>query len=188
MCRSYIDISRHFPFLANSGLWAASRTRSYGLCIPYLVNVNHGDARHSNGRTQDLRDPLGTVTSRVGQYLAVPYLQQYYGTQQRADISEPMPTLTAKDRSALCMAFIDPCVLEWPEPTSAAMEKLQATMRELDVADIGFRMFSNPELARAMDFDEDYVFEGSKSQITKQIGNAVSPAVAEAQALAIAAA
>ena len=101
MCRSYIDISRHFPFLANSGLWAASRTRSYGLCIPYLVNVNHGDARHSNGRTQDLRDPLGTVTSRVGQYLAVPYLQQYYGTQQRADISEPMPTLTAKDRSEL---------------------------------------------------------------------------------------
>ena len=42
--------------------------------------------------------------------------------------------------------------------------------------DIRFRMLQNPELARAMGFDDEegqYEFVGNTTQITKQIGNAV---------------
>ena len=42
--------------------------------------------------------------------------------------------------------------------------------------DIRFRMLQNPELARAMGFDDDetdYDFVGNVTEVTKQIGNAV---------------
>lgn len=58
-------------------------------------------------------------------------------------------------------------------------------MRELGITDIGFRMLSNAELANAQGFDPDFVFIGNKSEVTRQIGNSVSPAVAEAITLGI---
>ena len=42
--------------------------------------------------------------------------------------------------------------------------------------DIRFRMLQNPELARAMGFEDDessYEFVGNVTEVTKQIGNAV---------------
>ncbi len=46
--------------------------------------------------------------------------------------------------------------------------------------DIRFRMLQPHELARAMSFDDDYVFEGTREQRVKQIGNAVPVELATA--------
>jgi hypothetical protein len=54
---------------------------------------------------------------------------------------------------------------------------------KLWVLDIRFRMLKNKELARAMGFDDEeqrYEFSGTQTQITKQIGNAVSVRTAAA--------
>ncbi len=53
-------------------------------------------------------------------------------------------------------------------------------MTELGIVDIGFRMLSNGELANAQGFPLDYKFCGLKKDVTKQIGNSVSPPVAKA--------
>jgi len=42
-----------------------------------------------------------------------------------------------------------------------------------DDDDILYRMLQPPELARATSFPEDYVFAGTKTDVTRQIGNAM---------------
>lgn len=160
--------------------------RSKSVGEPVNSIVNHGDAGHTNGRSESLRSPMGTVTNKNGRAVVVPFLTQHYGSGgQWSAIDAPVPTIVTKDRHSLVTATIEPCCLNWPEPQSEAMRSLQATMRELGVADIGFRMLSNPELSAAQGFPADYQFTGTKAEITKQIGNSVSPAVARAITLSL---
>lgn len=59
---------------------------------------------------------------------------------------------------------------------------------QLRVIDVLFRMLGNPELARAMGFDDDestYEFAGTKSEVSRQIGNAVPVRTATALVTAI---
>ena len=89
----------------------------------------------------------------------------------------PLPTVTTRDRCGLVYAAIE--LAESIEPRSEGERRLVETMRELGVADVGFRMLSNPELAAAQGFPASYWFAGTKADVTKQIGNSVSPPVAE---------
>ena len=169
------DTSQPLPTLTANGAGAS-------LSIPYIAFAKHGD-----NRTADLANPLGTITAKNGAGVAVPFLSSYYGNGDSSTVNSPVPTIVTKDRHSLITALIDPPCLAWPEPHSAAMRSLQATMRELGVADIGFRMLQNHELSAAQGFPADYVFNGNKSQVTRQIGNSVSPPVAKAITEAIAA-
>jgi site-specific DNA-cytosine methylase len=49
-------------------------------------------------------------------------------------------------------------------------------------------MLTNPELSAAHGFDAAYIFAGTRADVTRQIGNSVSPHVAAAITAAIAAA
>jgi len=81
-------------------------------------------------------------------------MTEYYGTGRSAKpVTEPLDTITTKDRFALVI------------PSGM---------------DIRFRMLQPRELAAAMGFD-DYSFAGNKTEQVRQIGNAV--AVRTAQAL-----
>jgi DNA (cytosine-5)-methyltransferase 1 len=91
------------------------------------------------------------------------FLIHYYGTLNVSPLDEPLDTITVKPRHALVVR----------EPGS-------------DV--IGLRMLQNHELAAAQGFPGDYWFAGNKAQVTKQIGNSVSPDNAAAITAAIAAA
>lgn len=153
------------------------------IAVPYLFDVNHGDAGHCNGRSSDISDPLGTVTSKRGKGLVIPWLSSFYGTDNHHGADEPVATITTKDRHAVCVArYSGPD--QWPAPRTEAMRSLQATMRELGIADVGFRMLQNHELSAAQSFPSDYVFAGNKSEVTKQIGNSVPPLLAKAVTLA----
>jgi len=67
-----------------------------------------------------------------------------------------------------------------------AQASILQTMRELRIVDVGFRMLQPHELAAAQGFPRSYVFCGSKADVTRQIGNSVSPPVARALTTAIA--
>lgn len=127
---------------------------SFGLCQPFVVNVAHEGGDGS--RVRSVEEPLPTIPAGHRGELAVcqPFLTKYYGSVKGArPVTEPLDTVTAKDRFAL----VQPGTL-----------------------DIYFRMLQPHELAAAMGFDE-YTFEGTKTDQVRQIGNAV--AVRTAQAL-----
>jgi len=149
------------------------------LTVPYIANVNHGVDGHTGGRNESLTDPLGTITSRNGRGIVIPFLSSYYGQDSGASVTDPVPTIVTKDRHALICAEVG-----LHDDSNAARTDadrvLRDTMRELGVCDIGFRMVTNIELALAQGFPAEYLFCGMKHEITRQIGNSVSPHVATA--------
>ena len=129
------------------------------LVVPFLLAVNHGG---DDDRSHDPRDPLSTLTAKTGHSIVVPWLTKYYGTGGVQPVSEPIDTITAKDRFGLAMA------------------SLIETMQALHVVDIGFRMLDVDELAAAQGFPPGYVLTGNKADRVRQVGNSVSPLVAKA--------
>ena len=146
-----------------------------GLCVPFQMDVNHDGPP----RLAPLTEQLGSVTTKNGRAIAVPWLSSFYGNETQSPAGLPVPTITTKDRHSLCVAQVG-TPNDSRCPCSAAMRKLCDTMRELGVADIGFRMLQNHELSAAQGFPPSYIFRGTKADVTKQIGNSVSPTVAEA--------
>jgi DNA (cytosine-5)-methyltransferase 1 len=125
---------------------------NHGLAIPPLVMRNNTPRGGPGQMYTPVNEPLRTITTAGHQSLLVPYYGN--GTARRA--SEPIGTLTARDRYAL------------------------ATGRALiDVDDVRFRMLEPHEIAAAMAFGPSYVVLGSKRQRVRQLGNAVTPPVAE---------
>jgi len=91
---------------------------------------------------------------------------EYYGTGAAQAVSEPLNTVTTKDRHAL----VRPVVI---------------IDGERYLLDIRFRMLQPRELAAAQGFRRDYVFTGNKSDQVKQIGNAVPRRLARALLAAV---
>ena len=106
---------------------------------------------HSNP-TYDPEDrPLHTVTaSNHDGHLVSPFLVKYYGNSDAQAVDEPLPTVTTKDRFALCIPDLYPWGL-----------------------DLRYRMLQPRELKAAQGFPEDYEIVGNKGEKTEQIGNAV---------------
>lgn len=151
------------------------------VAVPFLAEVNHG----GDARLCGIHSTLGTITAKNGRGIALPWISHYYGTNNMSSIGEPLDTITTKGRHSLCLASIGTFNDARPSD-SQAMRKLRDTMRELGVCDIGFRMFQNHELAAAQGFPTTYQFRGTKADVTRQIGNSVSPDVAEAITLELA--
>lgn len=137
-------------------------SRGIGLAQPFLV-PQFGERPTQTPRTHSVKDPLPTVTSHGAGALVEPFITKYYGTGKTKEISEPLDTVTAKDRFAL----VEPGLVED-----------KAGNRYL--LDIRFRMLAPTELAAAMSFPDGYEFLGNKSEVVKQIGNAVPVRTAEA--------
>jgi DNA (cytosine-5)-methyltransferase 1 len=135
------------------------------IATPFIMDVNHGG---SDARCYPVDRPLNTITTKRGQSLVVPFLTKYYGTGTAVPVTEPLDTVTTKPRFGLAIAT------------------LQNTMRELGVADVGFRMLDIDELAMAMGFPRGYILHGNKAEQIRQVGNAVCPRVMKAICEAIA--
>lgn len=128
---------------------------------PFIVPTNYGEREGQAPRTHSLDEPAPTVVGTVSHGLCRPFLVPYYGTGEGGDdTSDPMRTLTARDRLGLVA------------PDSVRV-------------DIGFRMLQPHELAAAMGFPVGYHFAGNRGERVKQIGNAVSVENARALTAAI---
>lgn len=115
---------------------------------PFLVRYNGGEHRH-----HPISAPVPTLDTSNRYGLVQPLIMEYYGNGKCSPVSNPLGTVTCKERFALLK----------PENCH-----------------IGFRMLQPHELAKAQSFPDWYQFTGTKTEIVKQIGNAVCPKMAEA--------
>jgi DNA (cytosine-5)-methyltransferase 1 len=118
--------------------------------------------RHLDGAAIDINAPIPTITAggvHVG--LCEPFLTTFYGNGGPISLSEPLDTVTRKDRFALILPRV----------------VLNGTEYYLD---INLRMLQPDELSDAQSFPKTYRYAGNKTEITKQIGNAVPPVLAMA--------
>jgi DNA (cytosine-5)-methyltransferase 1 len=139
-------------------------------------------------------EPLPTITTKARFGLIMPVTHGKCGNHVR-DLEEPLPTVTGAHRGELACIPAFARTAAWgeragqaprvhsvdePKPTICATGRIQLAVAEPvtngRAYDIRFRMLEPKELARAMGFsDEDAAYElaGNKTEITKQIGNAV---------------
>lgn len=106
-------------------------------------------------------EPLPTVTTQGNKFgLVYSFLLRYFGTAIGQHLTEPLYTITGKDRFGLVLVQVN------GEPHV--------------IADIGMRMLTPRELARAQGFPDSYILTGTKTSQVARIGNSVCPAVARA--------
>lgn len=157
----------------------------FALVAPFL-------AKHYGGVIgQPMGKPIGTVTTIDHHSLVTAFLSKFYGTNIGSDMREPMPTVTGGGQHiAEVRAFLVKyygCSLA--QPVNAPLDTVTTKDRfglvtvagqDYQIVDIGLRMLTPRELARAQGFPEDYILTGTKSQQIAMIGNSVCPPIAEA--------
>lgn len=131
-----------------------------GLVESIIIPIDHTGSGDRGARSVD--DTLSTITTEARHGLAEAFLTKYYGTAEANSLEQPLDTVTTKDRFGLVQ----------PEWNGYRL-------------DIRFRMLQPHELAAAMTFPKDYPFTGTKSDVTKQIGNAVPPLMGKILAMSL---
>jgi len=153
---------------------------------PFLVQTGCGGAKHD---------------------LVAAFLQQNFTGMVGKPLTVPVPTITARDHHSLVTASLGgdgdraPQVaaflttyysqggtanqLDAPMPavvTKARHGLVTVTIDGSDyvLSDVGLRMLTPRELARAQGFPDSYVLEGTKEQQIARVGNSVVPQVAAA--------
>lgn len=125
--------------------------REKTLMAPYLVHLNHGDKQWSS-----VDEPLSV--NHAAEVRA--FLIKYYGAEKDGQpCDEPLGTVTANDRFGLVTVTING--------------------ETYIVVDIGMRMLTPRELARAQGFPDSYILTGSAKNQVARIGNSVCPVMAE---------
>lgn len=127
----------------------------HSLVAANLIRFNHDDA----GVPVD--QPIPTATAG-GNHAALVYsfLIRYFGTAIGQHLTEPLFTVTGKDRFGLVTVSIEG--------------------QTYAVVDIGMRMLTPRELARGQGFPDSYILTGTKTSQVARIGNSVPPALAKA--------
>ena len=123
-----------------------------GVVAANLVHMNHGEKQWSAAD-----EPLRTVTTGGNHAAVVAFLLKYFGTAIGQHLSEPLHTVTSKPRFAI----------------------VQVDGVPYAIADIGMRMLTPRELARAQGFPEEYRLLGTKARQVAAIGNSVCPIMAK---------
>lgn len=130
---------------------------------PVIMDMSHPGDLSDAARCRGGNDPMGVITCRNNWGVAMPFLMEYYGNSNSIPVTDPVPVIPTKDRFGLVQGRI----LILPDGSKYKL-------------DITHRMLTSKELAAAMSFPENYIFEGTDTDIKKQIGNAVPPVLAEA--------
>lgn len=120
-----------------------------------LIRMSHGEKQWNS-----CEEPLCTITSQGNKFaLIYSFLIKYFGTAIGHSLTEPLFTITGKDRFGLVTVTIDGDLYV--------------------IADIGMRMLTPRELARAQGFPDGYFLTGTKTSQVARIGNSVPPVMAQ---------
>lgn len=157
-----------------------------GVCEPFVMNVAHSGA--DAARCRSVGDPLPVIPAGHRGELAFVLPMEHSGRQPPRSVENPLPTITTARAGSfgLCRPFLAKYygmgagVKSVEEPLDTVTAKDRFGLVEPSGMDIYFRMLQPHELARAMGFDEGYVFCGTKSDQVRQIGNAVAVRTAAA--------
>lgn len=170
-----------------------------------LVSAHMISMKGSDRRASSVETPANAATAQ-GQHSGVvmPFLHAYYGSEETGfTVEEPARTATTKDRFGL--AQVEAEILPLTDEQLDSARKVAAFLRKYDcwdggefvtltirgvayiIIDIGMRMLTPRELARAQGFRETYIlaapFQGRFLTETDQrhkIGNSVCPDMAYA--------
>lgn len=160
-------------------------------------------AKHFGDRGQRpgslMHEPLGGVTAVDHHALVSSNLLKLYGTNDGAPVSEPMPTVTAGGQHlaevrAFMIAYFgqekDGGPVTDPMRTVTSKERFGLVYVQglpFEIVDIGMRMFTPRELARAQGFPDGYILDRgvagrflTKTKQIEAIGNSVPPQFSEA--------
>lgn len=125
-------------------------------------------------------EPLHTVSAKGTHHAVSSCLLTYYGTDQDTRIEEPLPTVVTRDRFALVQAFL----AEYAPGDILPYVRIDGVLYV--ITDIGLRMLTPRELARAQGFPDSYIIEFADGKRVKKedqvamIGNSVCPGMAAA--------
>ncbi|MBB5443273.1 MULTISPECIES: DNA cytosine methyltransferase [unclassified Paraburkholderia] len=155
--------------------------------------------RAGQSRPRDVSEPAATITAKADTALAVSHLVKLRNNQFGQDVRDPAPTITAGgghigEVRAFLIAYYgnekDGVDLRDPMrtvPTHDRFGLVTVNGEDYVIADIGMRMLTPRELARAQGFPDSYVLDPvtngkplSKSAQVRMIGNSVCPDVAAA--------
>jgi DNA (cytosine-5)-methyltransferase 1 len=123
---------------------------------PAMLMRNNGSKGDGGEHCTTVGEPARTLTTAGHQSLVTweHLLVPYYGNSTARPVSEPVGTLSTRDRYALVRG-------------------------DVEINDVLFRMLEPHEIGRAMSFGHDYTVLGSKRERVRQYGNAVTPNAAE---------
>ena len=164
----------------------------FALTRPFLLPVR---GRFGKNTPKDIDWPLGTITSRGYGSLVEPFIVQFNGTENSQikmsakSVEEPLPTVAGSNHFGVANSFLTQYngnsgvqSVEDPLPTIPTRDRFGLVQPEINGRrlEIKFRMLQPHELAGAMGFPTSYQFLGTKTDVVKQIGNAVAVDVAKA--------
>lgn len=162
----------------------------FGIAEPVLVSVAHSGW---NSRARSVEEPLPTIVATDREFaIAEPFMVPHFGERigqapRVHSLDEPLPTITSRGAAELVEATVTPAEAEALR-RAAEQGRLVSIDGMLHVLDIRFRMLEPSELARASGFSDqeaEYEFAGNKTDITRQIGNAVPVNMARALVTAL---
>jgi len=155
--------------------------------------------RAGQSRPRDAGEPAATITSKADTAVAVSHLVKLRNNQFGQEAREPVPTLTAGGgHVGEVRAFLVKYYSEggqWQDvrdpmhtvPTKDRLGLVTIKGEDYAIVDIGMRMLTPRELARAQGFPDSYILDPivngkplSKSAQVRMIGNSVCPPMAAA--------
>lgn len=141
--------------LPNLPLNTETTIQDKSLLIPPLITANY-----SPGYTKSAFEALPTVTASDSNGILTnkalqSFLAYYYGSgNQVSGMANAIQTMTTRDRAGLVIP-------------------------EIKIEDCYYRTIKAHEIQRAMAFADSYIVLGNSKQKVRQLGNAVTPPVAE---------
>ena len=162
-----------------------SLTTSPGIGVAQPVLVQTSQTGGNGGYSRPTGQPLPTLTTRNDMWVATPTAKPYIvpnfgernGQGPRVhDIDGPVPAVTSRGSGSLVSPMPAGPILKRVRDANVDPRRVIFVDGHPYLLDIRFRMLQNPELARAMGFEDDessYEFVGNVTEVTKQIGNAV---------------
>lgn len=158
---------------------------------PFVFNMAHS-VNPDHRYTQSSHEPLSVITAKAshGFVEGESYMIPQFSTLEHRSLKLPVNAVTASSRG---IGIVTPFLVQFntkdrqlrpvTEPIGAVTTKDRFGLCIPQfgiVVDILFRMLQPHELAAAQGFPKNYKFTGNKSEIVKQIGNAVPGHTAEA--------
>lgn len=166
---------------------------------PFIVPIGYGERAGQTPRTESIREPLGTVVGSQKHAIVSPILSRFNGSKTPKDdrckqLELPFSTLDTQPRFALIAPSLvsithngerKPIDPREPMPTATGRDRFGLVTVTIDgkpyvIVDIGMRMLTPRELARAQGFPDTYILTGTKTSQVSRIGNSVCPQVAAA--------
>lgn len=147
----------------------------FGLVEPFIFTMGHS----KSVRVNKVSRPLSTVVTKDEHYLLQPFVMGQQSCASARAVSNPLPTVA----TAGAISLVQPFILKYygcGENVESVMEPLDTVVTKdrfalVQGGNLGilFRMLQPHELSGAQGFPRDYKFAGTKTEIVKQIGNAV---------------